>query len=70
MKGAEDVIEGAKEHLGINLGETTADGIFTIESCECLGRCSAGPSMILNEQYMGVLSSERIKSIIDQTKNK
>jgi NADH:ubiquinone oxidoreductase subunit E len=68
MKGAEEVIEEVKKHLKLEVGETTPDGLFTLETTECLGRCSAAPSMILNEQFQGVLSPDRVKSIIEQIK--
>jgi NADH:ubiquinone oxidoreductase subunit E len=68
MKGAADVIEHAKKHLSLKEGETTPDGLFTIETTECLGKCAAAPGMIMNGQFQGVLSPDRITDIIDKNK--
>jgi len=45
LRGAEDIIEACKVHLGIGLGETTADGKFTLSEVECLGACVNAPVM-------------------------
>jgi NADH-quinone oxidoreductase subunit E len=68
MKGAAEVIEQARKLLSVNEGETTTDGLFTLETTECLGKCGAAPSMIMNENFQGFLSPERIVNIIDKNK--
>jgi NADH-quinone oxidoreductase subunit E len=68
MKGSSVVIEEVKKHLAINEGETTPDGLFTLETTECLGKCGAAPGMIMNENFQGVLSPERIVNIIEKNK--
>lgn len=68
MKGSTEIIEEVKNHLSINEGETTPDGLFTLETTECLGKCNAAPAMIINEDFQGFLSPERIKSVIEKNK--
>jgi NADH-quinone oxidoreductase subunit E len=68
MKGSDAVIDEVKKHLSINVGDTTPDGLFTLETTECLGRCGAAPGMIMNENFQGVLSPDRIKNIIENNK--
>jgi len=68
IEGAEEVLSEIERVLGIKIGETTPDGLFTIEATECLGRCAAAPGMIVNEQFHGFLSKDRISGIINKTK--
>ena len=68
MKGSTEIIDEVKKHLSINEGETTADGLFTLETTECLGKCGAAPGMIINENFQGVLSPDRIVKIIERNK--
>jgi len=68
MNGSTEIIEEVKKHLSVKEGETTADGLFTLETTECLGKCSAAPAMILNEGFQGVLNPERIVKIIEKNK--
>lgn len=53
MEGGFDLLEALQEKLGVELGETTSDGEFTLESSECLGNCHHAPSMMID----GVLYS-------------
>ena len=55
------VIEGV---LGIKTGETTKDGLFTLETAECLGQCHEAPSMMINDKVFNHLSEERIREVI------
>ena len=68
MKGSTDIIDEVKKQLSINEGETTTDGLFTLETTECLGKCVAAPGMIINESFQGVLSPERIVNMIEKNK--
>ncbi len=68
MVGSEGIIETLKRTLGIEIGETTADGLFTLELTECLGRCAAAPGLIANEDFHGVLDEKRVEQLIDKLK--
>jgi NADH:ubiquinone oxidoreductase subunit F (NADH-binding)/NADH:ubiquinone oxidoreductase subunit E len=62
--GADDLLEVLKAELGIKAGETTSDGLFTLEHTACLGVCEVSPAMQINEVVFGRLTVERIKNII------
>jgi len=62
--GAEDLLEGLQAELGIKVGETTRDGLFTLEPTACLGVCEVSPAMQINEVVFGRLTPERLKDII------
>ena len=62
--GADDLLEGLQAELGIKVGETTGDGLFTLEATACLGVCEVSPAMQINEVVFGRLTPERLKGII------
>jgi NADH-quinone oxidoreductase subunit E len=64
MRGAEGVIEQIGERLGIAPGETTADGTFTLSTCECLGSCGTAPVVMVNETYHENMTPERLDALI------
>lgn len=64
--GAYDTLKYLEDKLGIKAGETTQDGLFSIQSVECLGACGYAPMMqITNDVYANNLTPEKIDSIID-----
>jgi NADH-quinone oxidoreductase subunit E len=70
IKDAFDLIEVLKQLLGVELGETTSDGLFTLETSECLGKCEMAPSMSINDTHFGGLSKARLKTILNKIKGK
>lgn len=54
-----------KEKLGIEEGETTADGRFTLTTVECLASCGTGPAMRVNEKYYEGLTVEKVDEILE-----
>ena len=54
------------EHtLGVSMGETTDDGLFTLQQCECLGACADAPVMLVNDRTMcSFMSTERLDQLI------
>ncbi len=63
--GSEEVVAHLQERLGIKLGETTADGKFTLSEVECLGACVGAPMMQVNRDYHERLTPETIDAILD-----
>ena len=56
--------------LGIGFGETTADGLFTLQQSECLGACADAPVMLVNDrQMLSFMSPERLDELIDTLKS-
>jgi len=59
IAGAADLIAAIEKYLGIKIGETTADGKFTLEYTECVGMCQSAPVFTINEQpYINVTIKE------------
>jgi len=52
--------------LGVEAGETTADGLFTVVPTACIGDCHNAPSMLVNGEFFGNLTPEKIDSILDR----
>jgi NADH-quinone oxidoreductase subunit E len=59
-------VEYIKKRLSINVGETTADGLFTLKVVECLGACGYAPMMQLGKHYREHLTPERVDQIIEE----
>ena len=68
LLGSERIINYLKKKLGINLGETTPDGRFTLSEVECLASCDTAPVMQINDDYCENLSEEKIDEILQSVK--
>jgi len=66
LRGSDDIIEYIEKTLGIKPGETTADGLFTLKTVECLGACGYAPMMQLGKHYREHLTKEKVDAIIDE----
>jgi len=67
LSGGMDIVRHLEKRLGINVGETTADGQFTLQEAECLGACGYAPMMqITNDVYVNHLTPEKVDKVIDQ----
>ena len=63
--GSETVVEHLQSKLGIKLGETTADGKFTLKEVECLGACVGAPMLQIGKTYYENLTPEKLDQILD-----
>ena len=70
VRGCDDIIAYITEKLGIKPGETTADGLFTLKTVECLGACGYAPMMQLDKFYREHLTKQRVDEIIEECRNK
>ncbi len=66
VRGGQRVFEKVENELNISDGETTADKRFTFETVRCIGGCSLGPMVKINDDMHGRLSSDQIEKILDQ----
>ncbi|MBI4594754.1 MAG: NADH-quinone oxidoreductase subunit NuoE [Candidatus Tectomicrobia bacterium] len=66
LMGAEEMVKHLENRLHIKMGQTSADGKFTLSSVECLGSCGTAPMMQINDLYYENLTSERIDQIVAQ----
>ncbi|MBN1794522.1 MAG: NADH-quinone oxidoreductase subunit NuoE [Candidatus Omnitrophica bacterium] len=65
VKGAADILEAIKNKLNIDFGETTGDGLFTLQQARCLGACGLAPVMMINDKIYGSLTPEKAVAILD-----
>lgn len=68
LNGSEGIIAYIYEKLGIRAGETTADGLFTLKTVECLGACGYAPMLQLGKHYREHLTKEKIDVLIEESK--
>ena len=66
LRGSDDIVAYIGTTLGIKPGETTADGLFTLKTVECLGACGYAPMMQLGKQYREHLTKEKVDAIIEE----
>jgi NADH-quinone oxidoreductase, E subunit len=66
LRGSDDIIKYIEDKLGIKPGETTADGMFTLKTVECLGACGYAPMMQLGKHYREHLTKEKVDQIIEE----
>jgi NADH:ubiquinone oxidoreductase subunit E len=66
VRGAERVRERLHESLNIADGQTTGDGRFTLESVRCIGCCSLGPVMKVNEDMHGRIATDEVEKVLGQ----
>jgi NADH-quinone oxidoreductase subunit E len=64
MAGTRDIFIELRKNLKIGFGETTAEGLFTLESTECLGQCDQAPGMSIDEAFYGNLTVKKITPIL------
>ena len=64
--GGYDILHYLEDKLGVRVGETTDDGMFTIQEVECLGACGYAPMLqVTNGEYVNNLSKEKVDKLID-----
>ena len=70
LNGAEELASQLKKILGIDLGGTTTDGLFSLVEVECLGSCGTGPMMQINDVYYEKLNPRKVEQIIADLRQK
>ncbi|MFP4453364.1 MAG: NADH-quinone oxidoreductase subunit NuoE [Desulfobacterales bacterium] len=68
VRGAEKIIDTLEENLQVKTGQTTKDGLFTLETVRCLGCCAAGPVIMVNKNMHGGLDRSSTLNIIEEYK--
>lgn len=69
LNGSDNIISYIKSTLNIGVGETTADGLFTLRTVECLGACGYAPMMQLGKTYREHLTKEKVDTIVEECRN-
>jgi NADH-quinone oxidoreductase subunit E len=69
LRDGQKALEHLCSKLGVDEGGTTADGLFTVQKCECLGACADAPVMLVNDRQMvSFMSPERLDELVDTLK--
>ena len=67
LRGSDKIVDCLKKRLGVGLGETTADGLFTLREMECMAACGGAPMCQVNDkEYHEKLTPEKVLAIVDQ----
>lgn len=66
IKGAGEILERLKEELKIKVGETSQDGIFSLEEARCLGACGLAPVMMIDGKIYGSLTPKKVSEILKE----
>ncbi len=66
VKGAYMVLDQLKTVLGIDVGETTDDLMFTLETVNCVGACALAPVVVINDYYHGYVTPAKVESLIKE----
>ncbi|MBM6666015.1 complex I 24 kDa subunit family protein [Flavonifractor plautii] len=66
IRGSTTLLDGVRRLLGINAGETSQDGLFSLELVNCLGSCALAPVMVVDGTYYGRVTLEKLPKILDQ----
>lgn len=64
LRGGEDLLGYLEERLGVRPGETTPDGLFTLEHAECLGACDFAPAILVNEELHPNMNREKLDRLL------
>lgn len=70
VKGADKILQALEDKLGIKSGECTPDGMFSIDSCRCVGACGLAPVMMIDDEVYGKMTVDQIDPILDKYINK
>ncbi len=70
VNGSFDVVTQFENRLGISVGHTTSDGVFTLEYTSCLGCCDKSPAIRIGEQVYGNVTPEKVDEIISLYRRK
>lgn len=66
LRDGQKALHHLEQKLGINMGETTADGMFTLQQSECLGACADSPVMLVNDRAMcSFMSNDKLDQLVD-----
>lgn len=69
VRGAEKILDEFKNQLGLSVGETAPDGLFSLASLRCVGACGLAPVVLVGDKVYGRLATDDVKGIIAEFKN-
>jgi NADH-quinone oxidoreductase subunit E len=69
LRGGAQALAHLEHKLGVNVGGTTADGLFTLQPSECQGACADAPVLLVNDRHMcSFMSHEKLDQLVDSLK--
>ena len=69
LRGGQKALEHLEHKLGVNVGETTLDGLFTLQPSECQGACADAPVLLVNDRHMcSFMSHDKLDQLVDSLK--
>jgi NADH-quinone oxidoreductase subunit E len=69
LRGGQKALEHLEHKLAVRVGETTADGLFTLQPSECQGACADAPVLLVNDRHMcSFMSHEKLDQLVDSLK--
>ena len=66
VKGSGEILDKMKEILGIDVGECTADGKFSLDATRCIGACGLAPVITIGDDVHGRLTADQVEDILKQ----
>lgn len=69
VRGSSNVLRRIEDRLGIKAGETTEDNMFTLEIANCVGACALAPIIVIDGDYHGEISVQKVDAILDKYQN-
>ena len=66
VRGGVRVLEMVEQELGVKAGETTEDLKYTLETVNCVGTCALGPIVIVDGEYSGEMTTDKVKSLLER----
>jgi len=69
VMGGARILEEVEAQLGVEPGQTTPDGVFTLERVACIGACALAPAMVVNKDTHGRMKAERVTEILNAARS-
>ena len=69
LRGSDDIVEHLQNKLNIKVGETTADGMFTLKTVECLGSCGTAPMLQCGAKFHENLTTEKVDALVEDLRS-
>ncbi|WP_276372017.1 NAD(P)H-dependent oxidoreductase subunit E [Chryseolinea sp. H1M3-3] len=69
LRGSDDIVHHLESKLGIKVGETTPDGMFTLKTVECLGSCGTAPMLQCGSKFHENLTTDKVDTLLENLKS-
>lgn len=66
VRGAGEILEEFKKELSVNEGETTVDGLYTLDTLRCVGACGIAPVVSINDKVYGQFTKAQVKDVLNE----